>query len=178
MITQDENPRPAVATTVDVEFMRHAIRLAQMAQKRGDAPVGSVIVRNGHIIAEGIESVRADKDLTAHAEVRAVQEACRSLNTLDLTGCTLFTTVEPCFMCSFVIRNARISRAVIGKAAPHIGGFSSNYPLLVDPNILGWSRPPLIVTGLLEEECGALFKSQLSLSPNSVEPFGCNLRIR
>lgn len=158
MVNQEKNPGPDEATGVDVTFMRHAIRLAQTAQERGDTPVGSVVICDGRIVGEGIESVRADKDPTAHAEVRAVQEACRRLNTLDLTGCTLFTTVEPCFMCSFVIRGARISWVVIGRAAPHIGGFSSNYPILVDPNIPGWSRPPLIATGVLEEECSALFR--------------------
>jgi tRNA(adenine34) deaminase len=146
------------ATVADLEFMRQAIRLAQTASDRGDAPVGSVVVRDGQVIGEGIEAVRAEKDLTAHAEVRAVQEACRRLNTLDLAACTLFTTVEPCFMCSFVLRGARISRVVIGRAAPHIGGFSSDYPILVTPNIPGWSQPPLVVSGLLEEECSALFR--------------------
>ncbi len=158
MINQETNPGPDGATVVDVEFMRRAIQLAQTARERGDTPVGSVVVCAGRVIGEGIEAVRADKDLTAHAEVRAVQEACRSLNTLDLTGCALYTTVEPCFMCSFVIRGARISRVVIGRAAPHIGGFSSNYPILVDPNIPGWFRPPLVITGVLEGECSALFR--------------------
>lgn len=142
----------------DLEFMRQAIRLAQIARDRGDTPVGSIVVRDGRVIGEGIESVGAEKDLTAHAEVRAVQEACRSLNTLDLAGCSLFTTVEPCFMCSFVIRSARISRVVIGRTAPHIGGFTSNYPILVAPEIPGLSPPPLVLAGLLEEDCTALFR--------------------
>lgn len=159
MVTEGKDPRQGVAVGADVEFMRQAIRLARIAGERGDTPVGSVVVSNGRIIAQGIEAIRSEKDPSAHAEVRAVREACRVLNTLDLTGCILFTTVEPCFMCSYVIRGARISRVVIGRAAPHIGGFSSKYPILVDPNIPGWSQPPVVMTGLLEEECSALFKS-------------------
>jgi tRNA(adenine34) deaminase len=61
-------------------------------------------------------------------------------------------------MCSFVLRTARIARVVIGRAVPHIGGFSSDYPILVTPNIPGWSQPPLVVAGLLEEECSAMFR--------------------
>ena len=80
---------PDEATTAEVEFMRHALRLARIAQERGDTPVGSVLVYEGYIVGEGIEAVRADKDLTAHAEVRAVQEVSMSLKTLDLAGCTL-----------------------------------------------------------------------------------------
>lgn len=148
----------STANTVEFKFMRRAIWLAETARERGDTPVGSVVVRDGRIIGEGIESVQTDEDLTAHAEVRAVQEACRTLNTLDLSGCILFTTVEPCCMCSFILRCARISRVVIGRAAPHIGGVSSKYPLLADPTIPGWASPPSIVIGVLEAECSALFR--------------------
>ena len=88
MTCEGKNPGPDEATPAEVEFMRHALRLARVARERGDTPVGSVVVYDGHIIGEGIEAVRADKDLTAHAEVRAVQEASMSLNTLDLAGCT------------------------------------------------------------------------------------------
>lgn len=152
-----ENPEPRQSAATDEDFMRQAIRLALLARERGDTPVGSVVIQNGCIIGEGIEAVKAESDLTAHAEIRAIQDACRRLNTLHLTGCTLFTTVEPCLMCSFVIRGARVSRVVIGRLVPHIGGFSSKYPLLTDPGIPGWSSPPLVITGLLEEECSAPF---------------------
>lgn len=143
---------PAVA---DVTFMRQAIRLAQTARDRGDAPVGSVVVRDGRVVGEGIESVRAERDPAGHAEVKAVRQACRNLNSLDLSGCTLFTTAEPCFMCSYVIRSARISRVVIGRAALHVGGLTSKYPVLSAPDIPCWREPPLVLSGLLEEECGA-----------------------
>lgn len=141
----------------DAEFMRQAVRLAQIALARGDTPVGSVVVRGEKIISEGIEAVRSEKNLTAHAEVKAVQEACRVLDSLNLDGCTLYTTVEPCFMCSFVIRSAHLSRVVIGRAAPHIGGVSSKYPILIDRDLPNWPQPPKVLTGVLEEACAALF---------------------
>lgn len=151
------NPKSDAAIASDAEFMRHAIRLARIALKQGDAPVGSVVVCNGRIVGEGIEAVRSEKDLAAHAEVRAVQHACRALGSLRLDGCALYTTVEPCFMCSFVMRTARLSKVVTGKAVASIGGITSKYPILIDPRIPTWPPPPVVVTGVLEEECGALF---------------------
>lgn len=141
----------------DEGFMRHAIRLARMALDGGDTPVGSVVVYGDRIIGEGIESVRRESDITAHAEVRAVQHACRARGSRNLTGCALYTTVEPCWMCSYIIRSVRISRVITGKAVPHAGGISSMYPVLTDPSIPTWNSPPEITTGVLEEECSAVF---------------------
>ena len=157
MMTEGIHPKPGVAAARDMQFMRRAIRLARIALERGDTPVGSVVVCDGRVIGEGIEAVRSERDLTAHAEMKAVREACRALDSLNLDGCTLYTTVEPCWMCSFVLRSAQLSRVVTGKAVPHIGGISSVHPILVDPGIPRWPRPPIVVTGMLEEECSALF---------------------
>ncbi|MGH9437054.1 MAG: nucleoside deaminase [Terriglobia bacterium] len=157
MMTGQTHQKPRDARAHDVEFMRQAIRLARIALERGDTPVGSVVVCDGRIVGEGIEAVRSEKDLTAHAELKAVREACRTLDSLNLAGCALYTTVEPCFMCSFIIRSAHLSRVVTGKAVSHIGGISSNHPILIDPGFQNWPRPPELVTGVLEEECRALF---------------------
>lgn len=157
MGTEDPHVEPSATVARDVGFMRQAIRLARIARERGDTPVGSVVVCGGRIVGEGIEAVRREKDLAAHAEAIAVREACHALGSLDLTGCTLYTTAEPCFMCSYVIRSARVSRVVTGRAVQHIGGISSKHPILLDPGIPNWSRPPLVTTGVLEEECNRLF---------------------
>lgn len=157
MGTADRKMEQGATLARDHEFMREAIRLARIALNQGDPPVGSIVVRNGRIIGEGIEAVRHEKDLAAHAERKAVEEACRALGSLDLTGCALYTTVEPCWMCSFIIRSARISRVVTGRAVPHVGGFSSNCPILLIPDIPTWSQPPVVTTGVLEDECKALF---------------------
>lgn len=156
-VSKENFPGPAVASDRDVEFMRHPLRLARIALEHGDTPVGSVVVCDGRVIGEGVEAVRSEKDLTAHAELQAVWGACRSLNLLDLDGCTLYTTAEPCFMRSFVIRSAHLPRVVMGRPVPRIGGITSKFPILIDPNILRWGRPPVVVAGVLEEDCGALF---------------------
>lgn len=161
MISEGKDSQPGVAMDKDLEFMNQAIRLARMARDRGNTPVGSVVVCPGGIVAEGMEAVRSEKDLTAHAEVKAVREACRLLDSLDLTGCTLYMTAEPCFMCSYVIRSARISRVVTGRGVPNVGGISSNHPILTDPEIPNWPRPPAVVTGVLLAECSALFQPKL-----------------
>ena len=153
----ETDPKPGVARGRDEEFMRQAIRLARVALERGETPVGSVVVCEGRIVAEGVEGVRSEKDFTAHAELKAVREACRNLATRDLDGCELYTTAEPCFMCSFVIRSAHISRVIMGKAVPHIGGVSSKHPILIDAGIPNWPTPPAVVRGVLEKECSELF---------------------
>lgn len=159
MADEETHLKPGVTRDRDEEFMRQAIRLARVALERGDTPVGSVVVCEGRIVAEGTEGVRSERDFTAHAELKAVQEACRNLGTHDLEGCELYTTAEPCFMCSFVIRSARISRVVMGKTVPHIGGVSSNHPILIDAGIPNWPPPPVVVRGVLEKECNELFIS-------------------
>lgn len=148
----------------DEAFMRQAIRLAHIARERGDAPVGSVVVCKGRIIGRGVESVRQKNDLTAHAELKAMQQACRALGSRDLSGCTLYTTVEPCWMCSFGIRAARIARVVTGRAVPHVGGISSRHPILTDSGIQNWPRPPVVTAGVLEAECRGLFSTKLEAS--------------
>lgn len=157
MGTKNPHTEPTATFAQDAEFMQQAIRLARIALEQGDAPVGSVVVRDGKVIGEGVEAVRSEKDLAAHAEAIAVREACHALGSLDLAGCTLYTTVEPCYMCSFVIRSAHVSRVVTGRAVPHVGGINSKHPILMDPGIPNWSRPPLVTTGVLEEECSQLF---------------------
>ena len=79
--------------------MQRCFELAQFAKEKGDAPVCSILVRGNEIIAEGVEAVKARCDITAHAETEVIRAACRSLKTLNLEGCALYTNVEPCFMC-------------------------------------------------------------------------------
>ena len=143
---------------MDEAYMNRAIALAKIALTNGDTPVGSLVVRERKIIAEGIESVKTTMDVSAHAELIAIRNACLALRTLDLSGCVLYTTAEPCFMCSYAVRQTRIGRVVIGRATPRVGGISSNHPVLIDPQIPGWGPPPKVVSGVLESECAALHR--------------------
>lgn len=111
--------------------MDHARSLANRACERGEAAVACVIVKDQTIVAERIERVRAEHDPTGHAEIDAVREACRRLKTLHLSDCVLYTTVEPCLMCSYAIRAASVGDVVID--APYAeGGVTGAYPLLTN----------------------------------------------
>ena len=140
--------------TIDEQMMRRCLELGKLALENGDAPVGSLIVKNGEIIAEGIESVRAKNDPTDHAEIEAVRAACGKLETLDLSDCVLYTNVEPCWMCSYAIRQTQIGRVVFGSRNEKVGGFSSKFKVLRDEN-LKMPRPE-IVADILREECEML----------------------
>jgi tRNA(adenine34) deaminase len=137
-------------------YMRRAISLARIALANGDTPVGSLVIRKRKIIAEGFEAVKMQVDVSGHAELIAIRNACSALQTFDLSGCTLCTTAEPCFMCSYAVRHTRISKVIIGRPTPRVGGISSLHPILTDAQIPGWGRPPDIVSGVLEAECCAL----------------------
>ena len=102
-------------TEQDECFMREAIRLADESVERGGGPFGAVIVKDGAIVARGANSVTLDNDPTAHAEVNAIRTACRSLGTFDLSGCTVYTSCEPCPMCLAAIYWAGISRIYFGN---------------------------------------------------------------
>lgn len=137
-------------------YMRRCLELAYEAKARGDVPVGSLIVKENVILAGAGERLPASLDIAGHAELLAIRQACTVLNTLDLSDCTLYTTAEPCWMCSYLIRDAHISWVVIGTPTPTVGGLSSNYPLLRDPTLTHWPSPPQIVHDVLLAECQAL----------------------
>lgn len=137
-------------------FMKECLYLAKIAKERGDSPVGSILVRNGEIIARGIEGGKAHKDITYHAEIEAIRQARALLDTSDLSDCVMYTTHEPCIMCAYVIRHSRIPTIIMGLTTGDVGGASSAYPILRDTGIKKWGAPPKLITGVLEEECRAL----------------------
>lgn len=138
----------------DEEMMRRCLDLARVALEKGDSPVGSLIVKNSHIVARGTEAVKASSDPTAHAEIEALRAACERLQTLDLSGCVLYTNVEPCWMCSYAIRQTHITRVVFGLRNEKVGGLSSKFRVLVDDAL---RLPfPEIEAEILQEECRLL----------------------
>ena len=126
------------------DFMLRCIELGRMAKQSDDAPVGSLIVCEGKLLSEGLESVRRTMDPTAHAEIEAIRAACRVLKSLDLRRCTLYTTAEPCWMCSYAIRSVRISHVVIGAPVPYVGGATSHHSILTDPEVGCWPGVPTV----------------------------------
>jgi tRNA(adenine34) deaminase len=134
-------------------FMQRCLELAANAKRNGKTAVGSIIVKDNLIIAEGMEGESKVPPLLGHAEIIAVVKAVEMLNTKHLTDCILYTTVEPCFMCSFVIRETGIAKVVFGTKAGEIGGMHSIYPLLSTNDISRWPTPVHVNGGVLEREC-------------------------
>ena len=144
----------------DVEAMERCIELARHALERGDHPFGSVLVRDGAVFAEGQNRVNSKLDPTAHAETEAIREACKALETMDLSGFTIYASGEPCWMCATVIRQVGIERVVIGELSRWpTGGYSSGFPILTTELPERFGRPPEIVTGVLSDACAALLNA-------------------
>ena len=113
----------------DIKFMREAIRLATESVQRSGGPFGAVIVKDGEILASGTNCVTIDNDPTAHAEVSTIRKACSKLGTFDLSGCTIYTSCEPCPMCLGAIYWARIGKIFYGNNRTDAAeiGFADNF---------------------------------------------------
>ncbi len=115
--------------SLDENFLREAIQLATKSLEQGGGPFGAVIVKDGQIIGRGHNRVTIDFDPTAHAEVMAIREACKTINDFSLKGATLYTSCEPCPMCLTATYWARIDRIVYGndRASAASIGFDDSY---------------------------------------------------
>lgn len=139
----------------DEYFMREAMSLAREAEAMDEVPVGALIVRGGEIIARASNLREHSKCATHHAEVLAIEEACRVLGGWRLPGVTLYVTMEPCAMCAGAIVNARVPRVVYGAPDKRFGAFGS----LFDMNSFGLNHTPEVVGGVLGEECSEMLSS-------------------
>lgn len=101
--------------------MKEALLLAREAFENNEVPVGAVVVKDGKVVSGARNRVMELPDPTAHAEVLAVRDAARALRTMRLTGCTLYTTLEPCYMCAGALVHSRVDRIVFGAADPRTG---------------------------------------------------------
>jgi tRNA(Arg) A34 adenosine deaminase TadA len=119
----------------DAHWMRHALALAERAEREDDEiPVGAVLVdAAGHVVGEGWNRNIAEHDPTAHAEVVAMRRAGRALGNHRLVGCTLYVTLEPCAMCAMAMVHARLARVVFAASDPKTGAAGSVFDLLADP---------------------------------------------
>lgn len=140
------------AYDIDEIYMKEAIAEAQKAALHGDVPIGCVIVFEGKIIAAARNERELDKNALCHAELTAIEEACRVRGGWRLFGCTLYVTLEPCPMCAGAIINARIDNVYFGAYDSKAGSFGS----VTDLSLLPYNHRPEIHGGILKEECGAL----------------------
>jgi tRNA(adenine34) deaminase len=140
----------------DAEMMRRAIALAVRSGEEGEYPYGVVIVRDGEIVAESINRVAHERNVTRHAEVVAISDAQKKLDTVSLDDCTIYVSAEPCAYCCYAIRESRIGRVVYGLTSPHMGGVSK-WPVLTDRDISEampevFPPPPEILAGFMARE--------------------------
>jgi len=143
-------------TSQHERHMRRCIELARQALEHGDSPVGSLIVDGDEIVSEGVEAVRARHDATAHAEMEALRTAFERRRSRDLTGCTLYTSVEPCIMCAYAIRLARISVVVCGAPGSDARQAISGHIVLIDEQVAPNHAPPSVIRGILGQECESM----------------------
>lgn len=142
----------------DERFMTAAIIAATEGIEAGQTPFGACIVRDGEIISAAHNSVWGNTDITAHAEIQAIRNACRKLDTVDLAGCVIYSTCEPCPMCFAACHWAKISKIVFGAriADAEQAGFSELTISNEQMKTLGHSG--IEITGdFLRDECAKLF---------------------
>ncbi len=138
----------------DEKFMQEAILLAEEAAGAGEAPIGCVITLEDRIVGRGRNCRETEKNALGHAELMAINDACRTLGGWRLWQCRLYVTLEPCPMCAGAIINARIPVVVYGAKDPKAGSLES-VTRLFD---LGYNHHPQVISGVLEEPCGALLR--------------------
>lgn len=144
----------------DIFFMREAIKEARSALSQGEIPVGAIVVKNSVIIAGGSNRRLIEKMPFAHAEMCALAEAGRVLESWRFDGCTLYVTLEPCPMCAGAIVQTRISRVVFGAYDPRAGACGSLYNIAKDPRM---THRCDLRGGLLEDECRELLRAFFKL---------------
>lgn len=140
------------------EFMREAIRLSIENVKNGGGPFGAVIVKDDQIIATGTNRVTANHDPTAHAEVSAIREACRRLDTFDLGGCEIYTSCEPCPMCLGAIYWAHIDKIYYGNNKTDAAAIGFDDSFIYDELALPREERQKAMVKLLPEEAIAAFE--------------------
>lgn len=143
---------------MDEAFMQIALDEAEAARKEGNLPFGAVVVRDGQMIARGHNRELTDIDPTAHGEVVALRNACKALKTTSLEHATLYTTCEPCLICTGTATYTKIARIVMGAVLSDAPGFFQHPEkgslLRVAPHL---TLPFEYTTGVLAEECIRLY---------------------
>ena len=134
------------------KFMKYAIGRAKTAAKQGETPVGAVIVKDGKVISGGRNRRETGKNALLHAEISAINSACKKLGGWRLHECDLYVTLEPCPMCAGAIINSRIKNVYVGAYDKKAGSFGS----IVNLAELGYNHKPNVEGGILEKECSEI----------------------
>lgn len=139
----------------DEEYMMFAIKEAKKAAQKGDVPVGAIIVYKNKIIAKTYNKKQAKKNAIKHAEILAINQACKKLKTWYLSNCTLYVTLEPCLMCAGAILQSRIKKIVYATSSPKFGYIESLDKLSNNKN----NHIPMIEKNICQKEAEVLLKN-------------------
>ncbi|MBM3359885.1 MAG: tRNA adenosine(34) deaminase TadA [Betaproteobacteria bacterium] len=142
-------------TDEDLKFMKLALGLAKKAKLKNEVPVGALIVWNGEIIGQGMNTSISDHDPTSHAEINAIREAAKAIKNYRLKDCAIYVTLEPCAMCVGAIQHARIEKIIYGAPDPKTGACGSMIDLISVKEI---NHHAEAIGGILEKECGQILK--------------------
>src|SRR5215468_9908434 len=140
----------------DEYFMRLALREAERATEHDDVPIGAVVVHDGEVIAAARNERELRQDPTAHAEVLALREASRALESWRVLDSVLYVTLEPCAMCAGAIVLARVPRVIYGTIDPKAGAAGSVLDVLGEQRL---NHRPQVQSGLLAEDCADLLRA-------------------
>lgn len=137
------------------KYMRKALKEALKANYKDEVPIGCIIVKNGEILARAHNLRETKQQSINHAEILAIQKACKKLGSWRLEHCTLYVTLEPCCMCAGAILQSRIETVVYGASDPKGGSIDSTIQMYKYP---GFNHYPNVIAGIMEDECSLLLK--------------------
>ncbi len=140
----------------DIKFMKEALKEAKKAYAKKEIPVGAVIVYQDEIIARAHNTRVSEKQVFTHAEIKAINKACKKLNSWILEDCTIYVTLEPCLMCTGALLQSRIKRIVYATTEPKHGVIESIDNVLDNPK---FNHKIEITSGILQEESSNLLKN-------------------
>jgi tRNA(adenine34) deaminase len=138
------------------KYMQQCLALAEIALQKGNPPVGAIIVFGDTVIGKGIESGKSTGDITNHAEIVAIRDAINNGHLNNLHQAKMFTTHEPCLMCSYLIRHHKLPHIIYGASVPYIGGATSQFKILTTEGVPIWGKKPLINEDICSKECNEL----------------------
>ena len=139
--------------STDYDFMKVALEEAEEAYRRGEVPVGAVLVLEGNVLAQAHNSPIMRNDPSAHAEMLVLRQAAEIIGNYRLAETELYVTLEPCIMCAGAIVHARVERVIFGARDPKYGAVVSLYNILTDKKL---NHQVKITEGILQEECGEI----------------------
>ena len=149
--------------TREEKYIKLALKEAKKALLKDEVPIGCVIVKDNKIVSRGHNLRETKKNVTKHAEMVAIEKACKQLDSWRLIDCEIYVTLEPCAMCAGAIYQARISRVIFGADDPKGGALGGNFDLYKEK----LNHYPEVVKGILKEECSSIISNYFKTKRNN-----------